>query len=275
MSRRGVSLFELVLALVIGAGLSTLLLKTFLGVAARLRDRSERMGLAQSLRTASEALRSGLEDLGADSSAGTDLVGVGSDWIRYRATRLVGIVCDTAASRLAVRVSGGIGSARRLPQPGRDSALVLEPDSAHRWLPAEVLAAPNPASCPSGGAALTLTLSLDSAQRALVGMGSVVRIFETIEARRYSSGGAGWLGLQSISAGETVQPLAGPLAPANGLVVFPETAAGALAGMPGGVEAVRLGIEGITRRDFGVGIARIATIARDSMPAYVFLRNRE
>ena len=269
------SLLELLLALAITAGLSTLLLKTLIGAAARLRDRSERMGLAQSLRMATEALRSGLEDLGADSTADVDLVGVGPDWVRYRATRLVGVVCDTGASELVVRISGGLGSARRLPQPGRDSALVLELDTTQRWHPAAVSAVPSQSACPSGDAGIRIPTTLDSAQRAAIGPGSAVRIFETMEARRYVSGGADWLGLQSISAGETVQPLTGPLATASGLVVGPETAAGASVGLPAGAEALRIGIQSVTNRDFGVGIVRVASTARDSMTSYVFFRNRE
>jgi hypothetical protein len=272
MSRRGISLLEILVALVLSAGLSVLILDVVARAAARLRDRSERMGLAQTLRVAGEVLRGGLEDLGSDSTAGTDLASFGPDRIRYRATRLAGVVCDTAASRLVIRISGGLGASRRLPRPGRDSALVLELDPAHRWHPAAVGSVASPAACPFGGSGISLVVSLDSAQRSGVGPGSIVRIFETIEARRYASGGVQWLGIQSVSAGEPVQPLAGPLT-ATGLTVGPESAPGVPASLPANAEAVRLRIQGTTTRELGVGMARTA-VATDSLPAYVFFRNR-
>jgi hypothetical protein len=159
-----------------------------------------------------------------------------------------------------------------MPQPGRDSALVLELDRAHRWYPAAVVSLPSPAPCTYGGSGISLAVSLDSMQRSGVGPGSVVRIFETIEARRYASGGVQWLGIQSVSAGETVQPLAGPLT-ATGLTVGPESARGVPTALPANAEAVRLRIQGITTRELGVGMAR-AAVATDSLPAYVFFRNR-
>jgi hypothetical protein len=272
MSRRGVSLLEILVALVLSAGLSVLILNLVGGAASRLRDRSERMGLAQTLRVGGEVLRTGLEDIGADSIAGADLVAFGPDRVRYRATRLAGVVCDMAASRLVIRISGGLGAARRMPQPGRDSALVLELDPAHRWFPAAVSTVSGVVACPYGGSGFALVVDLDSARRSRVGPGSVVRIFETIEARRYASGGAQWLGIQSVSAGEPVQPLAGPLT-ATGLTVGPESAQGLPAALPANAEAVRLRIQGITTRELGVGMARTA-VTTDSVPAYVFFRNR-
>ena len=116
-------------------------------------------------------------------------------------------------------------------------------------------------------------MTLDSAQRSRVGPGSVARIFETLEARRYASGGAEWLGLQSISSAEPVQPLAGPLMMATGLAIGPESAAGAPAAFPASADAVRLQVRAVTHRELGIGLARSAP-ATDSLPAYVFFRNR-
>jgi hypothetical protein len=273
MSRRGVALLEMLTALLLSAGLSVLILNTVARAAARLRDRSERMGMAQTLRIAGEVLRAGLEEIGADSAAGPDLSGFGPDRIRYRATRLAGVVCDTTAGRIVIRISGGLGAARRMPQPGRDSALVLELDSAHRWHPAAISAVAFPAPCPYGGSGVSIAVTLDSVQRSGVGPGSVVRIFETMEARRYASGGAEWLGLQSVSAGEPVQPLAGPLITTTGLAIGPESAAGAPTATPASADAVRLQVRAVTNRELGIGLARAAP-ATDSLPAYVFFRNR-
>jgi hypothetical protein len=116
-------------------------------------------------------------------------------------------------------------------------------------------------------------VTLDSVQRSRVGLGSVVRIFETMEARRYASGGAEWLGLQSVSAGEPVQPLAGPLITTTGLAIGPESAAGAPTATPASADAVRLQVRAVTNRELGIGLARAAP-ATDSLPAYVFFRNR-
>ncbi len=268
--KRGFTLVEVVTAVTVTAVLAVLLWGAFAAAAHRLRDRSERMGLTHSLRVGSEALRSALEDLGADSTTGADLVGFAGDRVRYRAVRVAGIACRLTASRVVLRSAAT--TARRLPVAGRDSAMVLALDSSFRWTVAPVTGSPAPATCPDGGAGLAIPVALDSVL-ARAGPGSPVRIFEVVEARRYASSGLEWLGLQGVSAGDVVQPLAGPLS-GSGLVVLPTDSTGSPAGSPTLAAAIAFLVAGASHRETGVGIDRRGARSADSVTSFVFLRNR-
>lgn len=272
LTRRGFSLAELLVALTATAGLAVLAWGVFARAAARLRDRSERAGLAHALRTAGVALRAGFEDLGADSLAGADLYAHGAGLARYRATRMTGFVCAVVPPRLLIRRSAVSGGARREPVPGKDSAMVLTVRDPPHWLVAPILAQGG-AACPDGSSALSVSSSLDSLSLSWVGPGSAIRIFEVLEARRYASGSLEWLGLQSISAVEPVQPLAGPLG-AGGLQLDAERMDGAAAANPAEAGAFRMVVRGATHRELGLGLMRQAAAAVDSVRGYVLFRNR-
>ena len=68
-----------------------------------------------------------------------------------------------------------------------------------------------PSSC-AGVPALTLGTSIDTVAQPLGGLPTTlpVRVFEVMQARLYSSSGSTWLGARSVSAGEVIQPIAGP-----------------------------------------------------------------
>lgn len=273
MTQRGVTLFEMLLALTLTAALSALAWGVFASAAGRLRDRSERMALAQSLRIAAEALRAELEDLGADSTASADLASAAPDRLVYRATRAAGIVCDTAGGGVVLRAAPGTYAARRLPQPSRDSALLLPPEQPFRWYVAAVTGASAVSACPDGAPALRVPLGLDSATRARIVRGSTVRIVETMEARRYSSGGFDWLGLASLSGGAVVQPLVGPLRTGSAILAGAETASGAPAATAASTAALRFTVLAATHREQGIGLARHG-VAADSTAGFVLLKNR-
>lgn len=150
--------------------------------------------------------------------------------------------------------------------------MVLTVSGPPRWIVAPIIAQGG-ALCPDGRPALSVSLPLDSLSLASVGPGSAIRIFEVLEARRYPSGGLEWLGLQSLSAVEPVQPLAGPLA-AGGLQLEAQRIDGAAAASPAEASAVRMVVRAAGHRELGLGLARQAAAAVDSVRAYVVFRNR-
>lgn len=138
-----------------------------------------------------------------------DLIGATPDAITYRAIRLDGHAC---------RVSGGVVEiarpglrASRLPQSGRDSLLILsQTDSGPEWV-ASGIRSVSSARCGTepaiqvDGDSLALTAAFFPAPGLVP-----VKTFEVMETRLYYSGGQRWLGGRSVSAGEGIQPLAGP-----------------------------------------------------------------
>ena len=118
------------------------------------------------------------------------------------------------ATASQLRLARGEFSGARDPVPGRDSILVLtESDTTGStepvWQSLGITAVSN-AVCTGGVAGIALSVLPTSS---LLGLspGTPVRVFEVMELRLYQSTGQWWLGLRSISTGEAIQPLAGPL----------------------------------------------------------------
>lgn len=237
--RGGFTLMELLIGLV--------LLSLAGGVAVRLglgAERSVRLAQAaahteRSFDTALDYLESELADAGTDGS-GTDLIRLGQDSLTWRATRGVGLACQVTATE--VRLLQQQWSASRLPQPGRDSLMLyvgadsLRADSAP-WLVLPILGV-STATC-AGAAALSLQTAVDTT---LAPPGSLprlvpARIFEVMQVRLYPSLGAWWFGTRSVSAGEGIQPVAGPLSP-GGLHFTFRDSTGLVTAIPAAVRSI-------------------------------------
>lgn len=271
MTRRGSSLFELLIALTVTGMLAATTANVVATAAFRLRDRSERMAAEHGLRVAASAVRAALEPLGQDSASGSDLLSSGATGFSARATRAAGVACAVSPGLLQARAGPAWWSALRDPVPGRDSILAGGLDSTGwRMLP---LAGPvRSGVCPDGGAALELPTSGDSASLAGLGPGSPLRLVEPVELKLYSSPPDQWLGMRLLATGQFIQPFAGPLA-ANGFSVSYETRAGLAALVPSEVAAVRYRLELLTERAGGVGLTRGAAPRADSLSGFVALVN--
>jgi hypothetical protein len=272
MSRRGISLVELVVALTLTALVAALSWSILAAGAFRLRDRSERMSLEHSLRVVAAAVRAAMEPVGQDSSAGNDLVVALPDRFVTRTTRGSGALCAATSVAFTARSTPGWWSALRNPVPGRDSLLVERLSSPSRWEAIALSAVPRPGTCPDGSAGLVLPVIADSAALAGVGPGSPVRVFEEMELRLYTSSGAAWVGLRSLGTGEAVQPLAGPFTSA-GLRLEYRSLGGMPVVDPAEVASVLLQVTGLTERAGGVGTARGPAGRPDSVVMLVIRRN--
>ena len=129
MSRRtGHSLVEVLVAIVIlglVAAMGTMLRIQFEG---RLRGRLERIGVANTLRTAARLVRRELAPMGADPVSGPDLGPVGSGNLTYRAHRGFGLVCRIAPDSIWLDAPRLARWRTRDPIAGRDSVLLYRPE---------------------------------------------------------------------------------------------------------------------------------------------------
>jgi hypothetical protein len=220
------ALLALVLALAIGGTAHRLIL-----VGQRVGSRqAERLAEQDNLRTGVWIVENELRELGFDSVpavAGAGGVAPSSDIlvgetgrIRYRAMRGLGFTCAASApTQLLLRAATWSGP--RQPAAGVDSvALYLEadPDSAadDGWTRASVTGVAS-GTCADGTRAIALTTAWESpaladAAMARITVGGPARIFETMELQSYPQDGRMWLGMRSLSRGEAIQPLLGPLA---------------------------------------------------------------
>lgn len=208
LTRRGVVLAELLVALTLTALVAGMVLGSLVRLQRTAQTQVERAAARSALRTGVQLVRAELADLTGASP--TDWLGVGTDQVTFRAQRAIALACGRSNAGVLIRESS-LHMLRR-PVPGRDSIDVLLPDSAtgrRGWVRAGMTGPPGPGVCPDGAVALLLPLDLPLS--ASVPDGSPIRTWEVMEIRRYSSGGLWWLGIRSVSAGEAVQPVLGPV----------------------------------------------------------------
>ncbi len=211
LNRRGVALAELLVAAVLTAALVTSALDALAFLQKSVTRQASRTTSAQNLRAAAQLFWSELRHL---SPPGGDLMGMSPNSIVYRAVRGTGIGC--AISLDGLHLLAGSFRALRVPAAGRDSLLIVRPGVAPP-LSAAVAGDPRPGVCPDGRPAVVVPYIAVPDSLSAISWPALVRLTEVMELRSYQSGAEWWLGLRSLGAAETVQPVLGPLAP-GGLV---------------------------------------------------------
>jgi prepilin-type N-terminal cleavage/methylation domain-containing protein len=203
--------------------LSTVLLLIVSGAVYQLLTTTQRLSRAQAEHIAVQSsVRGGsllVPNELKESSPG-DLLSIGGSEVTFRAMRGIGFLCQ-AASTTQIQIGRTEFSGHRDPQAGRDSAYVFlegapETDLDDSWLPVAVTQVSGNSPCPgNGGPGIALTVSSPAS---LVGIpaGTPVRTYEILQLKLYRSEGESWLGARSVSAGEAVQPVVGPLTDGNG-----------------------------------------------------------
>ena len=221
--RRGLTLAEIMVGLVVTLVVTGAVYRLLLTAQRLTRNQAERVALQSSVRAGSLIVFNELADL-STLAGGTpeqnDVVAMGASAISYRAMRGIGFVCDSPGPGV-VRLARSSFSGHRDPQAGRDEAYVfVAGDSAtvtkDAWVPLRILSVTSSSPCPgAGGSSITLTLSGSPAPESLEA-GTPVRITELMEMKLYRADGRSWLGARSVSAGEAIQPLLGPLSDPGG-----------------------------------------------------------
>ncbi len=231
VARRGFTLAELMIGLVFAGAIA--------GVAYRVLFTGQRVGLAQAahvdlqdlVRAGAIIVANELRELGFDSVpaaaglpaapvAGTDILIAEPGRIRYRAMRGLGFTC-VASTPTQVLLRSSTWEGLRQPAADIDSiALFVEGDPAlpddDAWVRARV-GAVSTGTCADGTPAIALAPSWEAADLGTAAVaravtGGPVRIFEVMEIQLYPQGGKFWLGMRSVSRGEAIQPMVGPLA---------------------------------------------------------------
>ena len=222
-ARCGFTLVEAMVSLALTLVVAGALYSGLLSTQRIARAQAQRVDLQSNVRAGSLIVLGELRELSA-ITAGTggqnDILVAGSNALVYRAMRGIGFICATP-SATTFRMARSSFTGARDPQAGRDEALIFSEDSAaigadDSWLGANIVSVVTGVPCPAAlGPGITLTVPA-SASVAGLEVGTPVRIAEVMELRLYESEGGSWLGARSVSTGETIQPLVGPLTKESG-----------------------------------------------------------
>jgi hypothetical protein len=247
---------ELVVALALLALLGGVALRAMLALGRHAAAVSEHTALQAGVRTGMLLVQAELRELGGDPGGPADLVRIAADSVTYRAARGNGLTCAVAPTE--VRILNSVQfpfSGLRAIAPGRDSLLLFvdgSPGSAldDRWIRLPVLSV-GTAACGALAAIAVGTVDftplLPAGALASVILGGPVRSFEVMRLAEYSSAGQRWLGTASVSGGDLIQPIAGPLSGA-GLSLEYLDGNGAAVSDPAAVRSIRATLEGVTER---------------------------
>lgn len=222
--RRGLTLVELLVALVIATVVLAAEYRMLIGARDLARSQAAVLAVRQNLRAAVQVISSELRNA---SPSGGDLVAISDTAFTVKAARVLTVACAEPApddARLVVRLEPLAGF--RALDPERDSLLVFREgnpstESDDSWAHFALVSAGS-ATCAdsSPGASLTLTPA-GPGDSALAGVpvGAPVRSFESLRYRLYQDAeGIWWLGVRGWSGGawSPTSPIAGPLRPADG-----------------------------------------------------------
>jgi prepilin-type N-terminal cleavage/methylation domain-containing protein len=253
LNRRGFTLVEIMLAtsamLIVTGAVYQLLVTT-----QRLSSaQAAQLGVQTNIRGAVLAVLNELRELSSLEGGGgaqNDVLSTAPGAMIYRAMRGTGFTCQPA-TETEVRISRTSFSGHREPQAGRDSVLlylVAAPETLPTWVPAALTRVSAVAPCPgAAGDGITLTVSPIAGLAGTVA-GTPVRFYEVMELRVYQSDGQSWLGTRSVSSGESIQPLFGPLTGPDGLRLAYLDASGGPANNLAAIKLVDVTVGGTSER---------------------------
>jgi prepilin-type N-terminal cleavage/methylation domain-containing protein len=268
---RGFTLVELLVALTLGLAVGGLVHRQLLQGRRLARAQAERIAMQENIRVAALVMSGelsglGYDEIGAEASAllgvplalRSDLVAIAPGAVTYLAARGGGRVCGVApGSPGEIRIPASSWTGLRAPRATDSLLAFVESDSAtgedDAWVHLGVVSVAA-ASCPSGEAATAVRVvppaPLGPAVLAGVSVGSPVRLAEVMQLRYYASAGRSWLGMRSVSTGEAITPVAGPLADstagARGLTLRYLDAGGSAVADPAAVRAIQIELLGVT-----------------------------
>jgi hypothetical protein len=196
--------------------------------------------------------------LGYPAAARSDLLAIEPGAVTYLARRGAGRVCGVAPGPPPeIIIAESSWESLRAPR-ATDSILVFaESDPAtgsdDAWIHLGIVSV-GAGSCPGGQLGIAVGVAapaaLDPAALARVTPGSPARLAEVMQMRYYRSGGKSWFGMRSVSTGEAITPVAGPLADSTasvrGLTLVYRDATDALTSDPAAVRAVEIALVGVT-----------------------------
>ncbi len=270
MTRRGVTVAELLVALVLFGALSLAAVAVMRRTLVWYRTSVQAMDRRQNLRVAAAFLPAELRELDA---ADGDLVSMLPTSITIRATRQFAVLCSDlpagtggSAGSWSLVLSGALRYGLRNFDPG-DSIWILASGDGDRWVGGGV-AAVAAAPCADGRPGLRLGVTLPVTEGFPVG--TPVLGFETVTYRLYrSSEDARWyIGQQT---GASLQPLLGPVTP-DGLALAYLDSTGTATTDPRRVRLIDVRVRAPTAEPVRDANGRLGRPV-DSLVALVALRN--
>jgi len=284
-NRKGYTLIELVVALVVLLLVTGSLYKLLVSTQRLSRAQAERVDLQSNVRTASLVIPAELRELNTvvGGTVQNDIFVKNATSIRYRAMRGIGFICQVPTTTGEIRILKSTWSGLRDPVGVRDAGFVFydgaNPDvsSDDVWLQVSITNVTN-STCGTEPA-FSLTISPAVLELTSLPVRTPVRVFEVMELSLYPSGGQSWLGAQSISGGELApQPLLGPLVPTagleSGLLLEYLDNANNPAAAAGDVKSIKLTVVGLTNQAIAKhGGSSQTSVVRDTLVTRVSLRN--
>ncbi len=268
---RGFTLLELLVALVLSLVVGAAVHRLLAGGLRITREQFERMAVQDNVRTVGLVLAGELggiarEEITPEAAAATglpagissDLVAIAPGAVTYRAVRGAGLACGASLAPAEIHLAASTWRAARAPRTTDSLLVYLEGDPATAaddvWIHFGVggVAA---GSCPDGSAALIVRVAPPPPLDLAVLLprlvpGAPVRLAEVMQMRYYGSGGASWFGMRSISTGEAITPVAGPLADSTatvrGLTLTYRDMAGEITADPALVREIEIRVVGVT-----------------------------
>jgi prepilin-type N-terminal cleavage/methylation domain-containing protein len=278
--RRGFTLVEILVSLVIMLIVSGAIYKLLNSSQRLSRAQAERVSLQSNVRSGALIVPTELRELGtvvSGTTAQNDILDiVGTTDIKYRAMRGIGFVCQTPAANTQIRLDRSSYSGRD-PVPTRDGIYVfIDADESKggvdSWLPLAVTGVTTGTFC---GGLPTIQLTVPAAAITALPVGTPVRIYEEMWLKLYVNGGKSWLGAQSVNSGEAIQPVLGPLAAGEGLAFEYLNAAGTAAATKDVIKSVRVTLRGVVDQSTtkGNGSSGALSNVQDTLVTQVVLRN--
>jgi prepilin-type N-terminal cleavage/methylation domain-containing protein len=283
-TRRGFTLVELLIALVI-MGLVSASIFSLLNTTQRVtRAQAERTSLQSNVRTGAIVVPAELREMNNVSGGNTDQIDIinkGANSIRYRAMRGMGVLCqDGLQGELRIYDQGSLAfTGYRTPQATRDWVYAFAEQNEHKdsddsWVPAHITGVQRTSNaCPGSVAGYILTISPTVANLSLAKSGAPVRTWEDMTLSIYQSGSDWYLGAESNSGGGGRQPLLGPLVADSGFTLNYLNASGAPTATTSQIRSIQITFRGLTDQKIVKGAGTHLEDVSDSIVTQVVLRN--
>lgn len=274
-TRRGFTLVELLIALLLLALVGGVMYRVLNSVQRSSRTQGEVAAMQGTLRSGLLVAMAELQEVAADQPSGTsDLLSMTGTAVTYQGMRGLGAVCLATLGSVTIPTAGWGGL--RIPTGGRDALFIFADgdessatDDAWLDVPFTALAA---GACPDGSAAWVLTVALNAAQVLSIVSPAPVRTYETMELAQMTQDGRTWLGLRSVSAGQVLQPIAGPLE-GTGVTLSYRDANDAVTATAANVKSILITLRGETDRPVNAGPGLTPMLDTDTVTVRVQLRN--
>ena len=292
MSRRGFTMIELLVALVLLGLVSTAIYRVLVNNQRIYMAQTQRIDLSQNIRAAATILPAEFRELDAFDG---DITAMGPDSIVIRGMRWLSFVCvapvldGNPSGRQMIIRGNAVGTpmffGSRYISETRDSLLIyLDGNQTTRlddyYVPARLAATPGNQQCPAIGAIPAQpgtrilfdgTFLPGSNVPGAITVGAPVRGFEKVRYRLYqNTDGLWYLGFHP--AGGSIQPLIGPLLP-NGLTFQYFNAAGAVTAVRTQVARIDVTVRARSQSAVRSGGQAPARTIVDSLTFSVALRN--